>query len=101
MLVIPARPSRAIVLPERLLRLPTIASGTTIMQSPSDITQASVEEAPISRLELEAQRAEMAKHRAAPMPPTTAISTSLPRADRGGCGSDRCLVVQFFRRLGR
>src|ERR1039458_3808561 len=57
---------RATASPERRLGCPTSASGTTSTQRPSVITQARVDTAPISRLELEAQSAATAKHTAPP-----------------------------------
>src|ERR1035438_1069287 len=64
---------RATASPERRLGCPTSASGTTSTQRPSVITQATVDTAPISRLELEAQSAATAKQTAPPRPPAIAI----------------------------
>ncbi len=73
-LLAPAMHRSAMVFPERRLGLPTSAMGTTITPSPSAITQARVDMAPISRLALEAHRAAMAKQTAPPRPPSIAIT---------------------------
>ena len=64
-------------------RTPHRASGRMSRHRPSDITQASVDAGPISRLELVAETAATAKHTALPSPPTTAISKALPPAGPG------------------
>ena len=85
MLLNPATHSRAIVFPERRLGCPTTAIGTAITAKPSIMTQARVDLAPISRLELDAHNAAMAKPIDAPSPPRIPVTrrSSEARVSRG------------------